>query len=87
MKIFSLIEKSICQSIERRCTALRDLTIDLVDESIDYRVYQVLSNHIQPKGEGLGCPWSKIESCSLNDDESHNDKRIHIFTNIEGTFN
>ena len=43
------IEKSICQSIERRCTALRDLTIDLVDESIDYRVYQVLSNHIQPK--------------------------------------
>ena len=41
--------KSICHSIERQCLALRDDTINQVNESIDYRVYQVLSKHIQPK--------------------------------------
>ena len=41
--------KSICHSIERQCLALRDDTINQVDESIDYRVYQFLSKHVQPK--------------------------------------
>lgn len=41
--------KSICHSIERQCSALRDYTIDQTDESIDYRVYHVLSKYIQPK--------------------------------------
>ena len=41
--------KSICHSIEKQCLALRDNTINQVDDSVDYRVYQVLSKHIQPK--------------------------------------
>ena len=41
--------KSICQSIERQCMELREDTINRVDDSIDYRVYQVLSKNVQPK--------------------------------------
>lgn len=41
--------KSICHSIERQCIALRDYTINSVNESIDYRVYHALSQQIQPK--------------------------------------
>ena len=41
--------KSICHAIERQCMSLRDETINSVDESIDYRVYQALSKKIQPK--------------------------------------
>ena len=39
--------KSIYHSIEKQCIVLRDHMINSVDDSIDYRVYQTLSQHVQ----------------------------------------